>query len=501
MTPLDNPQLDDTRNSSSSITETQEAEFAIHGLQDLLEKVPGGIAVVHGPSHVHTFANPVYQGLFGGPSKSLLGKTIREVFSEVEGPGIYELFDRVFVSGTAHIANEVPAVFDRSGSGIAERGYYIFVAQPVRDKHGTVTDILIYAYEVTEQVVAQQKLQESEERFHTIVNQTTVGIAQADLSGKYLLVNKRYCEMVGCDEAELLQKSMADITCRDDLPRYIELFERMLLEETDFVLEMRYIHKSGAEVWVNNSVSLIRDAAGKPQYVLAICPEITEAKEAQRLIAERQRQAAVVEERQRLANELHDSVSQALFSTTMIAESLPLLWERNPEQAKARTQQVVTLTRGALAEMRSLLLELRPEAIIRSKLHDLLKQLGEVAQGRRQLELILELEASEEVLPAEVQVALYRIAQESINNVIKHSQATQLLIALQYEPEQLTLRIEDNGKGFDQQATSGGMGQTTLRERANAIGASLTIDSAVGQGTRILLVWQSSVSPSSASLV
>ncbi len=207
--------------------------------------------------------------------------------------------------------------------------------------------------------------------------------------------------------------------------------------------------------------------------------------------AQQARQMAAVQERQWLARELHDSVTQSLFAASLIAQQLPSLWERKPEKAREQTKDIVTLTQSALAEMRTLLIELRPEAIAQAKLHDLLKQLGIAVQGRKPIQIVLDIEEREMPLPAEVQIAIYRIAQESINNVVKHSQASQLRISLTYQPEQINLMIEDDGKGFDVEHQTAGFGQSIVRERAKAIGAHLTIDSEPGKGTRIKLIWKS----------
>jgi signal transduction histidine kinase len=203
---------------------------------------------------------------------------------------------------------------------------------------------------------------------------------------------------------------------------------------------------------------------------------------------------AAVQERQLLALELHESVTQVLYAAALMAESLPLNRELDLDDARRKTNQLVLMIRGAMAEMRTLLIELRPDTIVRSKLPDLLKQLGEAAQARVTVQLILDLEPSVEPLPVAVHIAIYRIAQESVTNVVKHSQATQLRIHLHYQPEQLTLQVKDNGKGFDTKLLSPGLGQITLRERAKAINAALTIDSQPGKGTSITLVWKMSTS-------
>ncbi|HLE89728.1 MAG TPA: histidine kinase, partial [Anaerolineales bacterium] len=134
-------------------------------------------------------------------------------------------------------------------------------------------------------------------------------------------------------------------------------------------------------------------------------------------------------ERTRLARDLHDAVTQTLFSSSLIAEVLPDLWAMDIEEAKKSTEELRQLTRGALAEMRTLLLELRPASLTQTRLSDLLRQLCEAFIGRSRLPITLTIE-SERNLPPEVQIAFYRIAQESLNNVFKYARARQVNVSL-----------------------------------------------------------------------
>lgn len=196
-----------------------------------------------------------------------------------------------------------------------------------------------------------------------------------------------------------------------------------------------------------------------------------------------------VEERERLARDLHDSVSQTLFSANIIAEALPRIWDRDPESVRRRLPQLHRLTSGALAEMRTLLLELRPTALVDVEMSELLKQAVDAFSGRTRTEVVL-LVAGQHPLPEAVQVALYRIVQEALNNVAKHARATETTILFQSEPDGVVLHIRDNGQGFDlERVPPTCMGLHILRERARAIGAVLEITSQPGKGTEIAVVW------------
>jgi PAS domain S-box-containing protein len=221
-------------------------------------------------------------------------------------------------------------------------------------------------------------------------------------------------------------------------------------------------------------------------------------------LREQVEEAAAAAERTRLARDLHDSVTQALFSASLVAEILPQVWQRNPEEAWEGLEELRLLTRGALAEMRTMLLELRPTALVETRLEDLLWQLTEAITSRVQLVATFNIE-SIPALPPDVHVTFYRVAQEALHNVVKHAEAGHIVISLHASPPaapegvedwrgQLILQVRDDGQGFDPGDTEPGqLGLGIMRERAEAIGAMLTITSQPGQGTQVTLAWQERV--------
>ncbi|NDJ77906.1 MAG: GAF domain-containing protein [Chloroflexi bacterium] len=201
-------------------------------------------------------------------------------------------------------------------------------------------------------------------------------------------------------------------------------------------------------------------------------------------------QAATLAERQRLARELHDAVTQTLFSANLIAEILPDLQAVDPDEFLERVVDLRRLIRGALAEMRTLLLELRPVALVETPLRDLIRQLVEATTARTRLKVDLELCEESHILPPDAQATLYRIAQEALHNVVRHARAETLMVALSCQPAYAELVVVDDGQGFDLQQISGEhFGLHIMRERASSIGADLCIESQPTQGTRVAVVW------------
>jgi signal transduction histidine kinase len=168
---------------------------------------------------------------------------------------------------------------------------------------------------------------------------------------------------------------------------------------------------------------------------------------------------------------------------------LPRLWQRNRDEAERRLEELRQLTRGALAEMRTLLLELRPATLIEVELPELLRQLAEAIRGRARVPITLEVEG-DELLPPEVKIAFYHIAQEALNNVAKHARATRAALRLVRGRDRAQLTVRDNGRGFIlDKVTPEHLGLSIMHERAEAIGAQLVVESQIDRGTEVTILW------------
>jgi signal transduction histidine kinase len=195
--------------------------------------------------------------------------------------------------------------------------------------------------------------------------------------------------------------------------------------------------------------------------------------------------AASLEERQRLARELHDSVSQALYGIALGARTARTQLDRDPEKAAEPIEYVLSLAEAGLAEMRALIFELRPESL---ESEGLVAALGKqvAATGARHGLLIRTEFCEEPDAPVQAKEALYRIAQEALHNVVKHAKAENASITLRQSANSLTLSIRDDGTGYDPGAEySGHLGLKSMRERAEASGGSLRIESAPGRGSTV----------------
>jgi signal transduction histidine kinase len=197
--------------------------------------------------------------------------------------------------------------------------------------------------------------------------------------------------------------------------------------------------------------------------------------------------AAVMEERSRLARDLHDSVTQSLYSATLLAEG----WRRLARAGRLQTveeplSEMGEITQQALKEMRLLVHELRPPALDDEGLVGALRRRLGAVEERAGVEARLEADPELE-LPAPVEEELYRVAQEALNNAIKHASATSVIVKVYVDKGHVELEVSDNGCGFesDNVADQPGIGLSSMRERVNKLGGELTIDSVLGDGTRV----------------
>jgi len=226
---------------------------------------------------------------------------------------------------------------------------------------------------------------------------------------------------------------------------------------------------------------------GEMRLAATVAASLAAAVENERLHEKQTRQAAE-DERQRLARDLHDAVTQTIYSAALIAEALPVVWERAPSEALVNLGRLRRLVRAALAEMRTLLFELRPAALLDAPLETSLSHLVDSLAGK--IQAPIDLRADAVVLSPEVKIVLYRVTQEAFSNIAKHARATEVGVLVDADDQgRVTLQVRDDGRGFDpREIGSAGMGLHIMRERVDGIGGALAIDSAPDRGTTITVV-------------
>ena len=220
--------------------------------------------------------------------------------------------------------------------------------------------------------------------------------------------------------------------------------------------------------------------------------EIAERVQVEQALRQSERERAVVDERNRLARELHDSVAQSMYGVTLLAEVVSqLLSSGRTDPVAGYLDELKETAKESLAEMRLLIYELRPPVLEEEGLASALQSRLEAVESRAGLETEFHID-KEITLDAQVEAALYRIAQEALNNALKHAQARRVAVSLGQDEQCVRLEIADDGNGYDPAGArrSGGLGLRGMEERAAEIGAHLEIESAVGRGTRVRVMWE-----------
>jgi PAS domain S-box-containing protein len=365
---------------------------------------------------------------------------------------------------------------------------------------GKLVGIHGVARDISERERLQQQLLRSEERYRFLVQNSPDTVFATDAEGRFTFVSSSIARMTGYEPEELIGRSLHSVVDESSLEVSQQRWEALRADPTresqaNLTLRGRDGRARPADV---RAIGLVVDG----QFA-GIQGAVRDVSEQVRLQAELRRQAgelASSEERAHLARELHDSVTQALFSMTMVTRSVELLLDRDPAGARDQLTQLRELQREALAEMRALIFELRPGNLEQDGLVRALKTHSSALQGRLGLPIIVESDLDRR-LPLAAEEVLYRIAQEGLHNVVKHAKAKQVWVGVHAVDGGVRLRIQDDGKGFDPTAVPDGhLGLAGMRARADRIGATYEVTSKPGEGTTIeVLVTASTIADIAAA--
>ncbi|MFL5681761.1 MAG: GAF domain-containing protein [Chloroflexota bacterium] len=347
--------------------------------------------------------------------------------------------------------------------------------------HGSTRDI-------SERERLERELRESEERYRYLVASSPDLVWLTDAKGTLTFISDAARTMLGIEPTELMGRPYGEIFApsarRDAAVRF-----RWLARHPLAVHRMRlpFRHADGHDVLVEiNGTGMTADGVFIGAHGAA--RDVSERDRLERDLRRQAGELAAGEERAHLARELHDSVTQALFSMTLVSRSVEMLLDRDPAAARTQLSQLRDLQREALAEMRALIFELRPGNLEQDGLSRALRTHTAALQGRLGLPIVVE-STLDERLPLPIEEVLYRISQEALHNVVKHASARQVRLELGRIASGVRLRITDDGKGFDpSKVPDGHLGLAGMRARADKIGARIAVRSLAGEGTVIEVV-------------
>jgi PAS domain S-box-containing protein len=368
---------------------------------------------------------------------------------------------------------------------------------PIRDEEGRVIGSAVAIQDITELRRAEQALRESEERFRTVIENSRDGINMLNLeTGRYVFMSPAQIALTGFSDEEMNNLQAEEAYERvhpDDREKSVSQ-QREIAEGRDqgSTIEYRWKVKSGEYRWFSDSRTLVRNAQGRPIALVGVSRDITDQKQAQEELRRREaelalasHERAITEERQRLARELHDSVSQALYGISLGVNTALTLLDADRDKVIEALNYSLSQTQTALAEMRALIFALRPEALATEGVVAALGRETAALIARRDVEIELNL-CDEPDVSLAVKEVLYRIAQEAMRNAVKHTRCNRMTVRMTLEGDGLSLEVSDNGGGFDPQAAyPGHLGLRSMRERVTSVGGSLDISSPPDRCTQI----------------
>ncbi len=426
-------------------------------------------------------ANEIAAKRLGTTVERLVGSSPFDVFSSQVANKRKTYLDQVLRTGQpAHFEDE------RDGRLFDTR------IHPVCDAEGKIIRLAVFGHDITERKRVEQALRESERLFHKLARVSPVGIFRTDVHGDCAYVNERWLEIAGITMEQALGQGWTAAIHPEDRDAVAAEWHTSVQEKRPFRLEYRFQRPDGLVTWVLGQALGEADDTGQVVGHVGAITDITERKrselELQRTQAElarRIQERAAMEERQRLARELHDSVSQALYGISLGVHTALTLFDSDRVKVAEALNYVLSLAQAGLMEMRALIFELRPESLETEGLVVGLNKQTAALQARYGIEVGLDL-CDEPGVPFAIKQALYRIAQEALQNAVKHARPDRLDVRLICNADSIHLEICDNGVGFDPMAAyPGHLGLRSMRERATNVGGTLAIASVPGCGTQI----------------
>jgi len=345
--------------------------------------------------------------------------------------------------------------------------------------------------------LAYEERENSDSNIRNILCSASAGMALEDASGTLLFVNEALCTMLGYTELELIQMKCVDFSHPADYEREALLFSQLFSgERRSYQIEKRFLHRNGTTVWGRINVTLLRQSSNGSRLILAIVEDITSQKHAMEKLAASKMEIQSLasrliqsqeDERRRIARELHDDIGQRL---SMVTSEVHIL-EKRPLGDRRRSLTPLKRLGGELDTLVSDLQELS-HRLHSSKLQHLgikwaLRELCEQL-AHSGLRVDLSVDEKLEPIPKETALCLYRVAQEALNNALKHSGANRATMTLSGVIAGYRMIIKDAGKGFDVELASEGLGLISMKERLKVLQGVIAVTSAPGKGTEVVVL-------------
>jgi len=348
-------------------------------------------------------------------------------------------------------------------------------------------------------------LRESEKRFRATFEQAAVGVAHSSLDGRLLLMNQKLCDIVGYTPEEIVTKTYQEVTHPDDLEAELEYARRLLAGEIESCsYEKRYVRNDGTLIWVNLTASVVRDEeTGEPSYFVAIIEDISARKGAEEALRESEEAlrksyariedlagrliASQEEERRHIARELHDDLNQQVAALAIGISRLKRQFSNADDTVLEQIAKLQNKTDLLSDRIRQVSHELHSSILQHVGLPAALNSYCAEFSDREGIAVTLDIRDGVEAVSQDAALCLYRVAQESLRNVAKHSGARSAIVALTHVNGAVELRVVDEGVGFDpgQARESRGLGLVSMEERVKLLHGNFVLTTRPGAGTEL----------------
>jgi PAS domain S-box-containing protein len=367
---------------------------------------------------------------------------------------------------------------------------------PIWDEQGSLQGFSKVVRDMTRRRQTEEALRASEARFRTIFEGSAMGIAILDLNGKMLIGNQALQHILGYSTEEVTGLNLDQISYTSDQATHKSMFQELADGKRElFRHEGRFTKKDGDVIWGNWAVSLVRDAENRPQYAISMIEDITFRKRVQNELLEVQRQldAGREQERLRLAQELHDDPLQELYGIIYQIEATNTTIESSAIQDELHLMR--KSVQNVINKLRTICGELRPPALTPFGLESAIREHADTFQSQYpEIRLHLDLAYDGQYLSEQLRLTLFRVYQQAIANVARHSKAKNATVRFKFDEQRAILEIEDDGQGFVVPfnwvnfTRRKHLGLAGAVERAELLGGKLEVTSAPGKGTLVRLI-------------
>ncbi len=513
--------------SSAESADEPDMTWLNRRLRDMLMKAPSAIGITVGPEHRWAYVNLARARMAGrvGP-EDFIGRVVRDSYPELEGQPFFAALDQAYQTGIPFVGREVKATFNRGPGKTPDEAYVDCVYQPIKNAHGKIEGLLIHTVEVTEQVLARRAVEaahESEKQQRLLIeferNQLRevferAPAAIAILTGpehRWTFLNPAYTEIVGRPAEKLLTRSI-----RETLPELagqgiFELLDEVYSSGKPYIgNSLKAVLNRGAnnvaeEAYFDFVYHPMRNVAGEVESVMVFAVDVTrqaiERNELEARVRERTTELRLIhetlrvlsarimqaqdDERRKFARELHDSAGQYLAALSMNLSALSNSSSQLPEPLTSLLHDSIELVDRCTTEIRTMSYLLHPPLLDDMGLASAISWYTDGFSKRSGISVTLDIPKTPVRYPAEIETALFRIVQQSLANIHRHSGSKVARITLAQTNGRLLAEVADEGEGLpadiltalDQNKPLPGVGISGMRERINSLGGNLTITS------------------------